>query len=129
MPTTHTTTHPARPRWATVGEARRFGDGLRIEVRNGPQAGIYAIGAYDVLNLFLTCETAPLWRLAPETGTAPIRCGEVSLSESGRMLVVTDARTGRYGNLQIPGDAIAARYLANDPAPVPVLSPPLAVPA
>ena len=122
MPTTHTTTHPTRPRWAAVGSARRMGEGIRIEIRSGPVPGSYAIDAYHAIALLIAGEPAPLHRIG---NSGPEKCGTADWSDSGRMLILSiPGDGGQHGAHQISGAHICAHYLRGERQAVPVVSPP-----
>lgn len=85
-------------------------------------AGTYAISAHDALALFVANEPAPLYQISDIS--EPFKAGRATVSDSGRMVMLTPNGSGRYGALQIPGAHLAAHYLRHEREAVEVVSPP-----
>lgn len=108
-----------RNKWTTIGAARRFGDGIRIELVDG---GTYAIAAEDVSGLIYEGETVPLFQIGDLS--APFRCGEAYWSQSGRMILLAVPGSGRHGAVQVSGAHMCAHFTRGETKPVAVIRPP-----
>lgn len=106
-------------RWTTIGAARRFGDGIRIELVDG---SAYAVAAKDVEALIFEGDTVPLQQIGDIS--EPFRCGEAYWSQSGRMILLSMPGSGGRGAVQISGAHMCAHFTRGDRKPVPVVRPP-----
>lgn len=117
-----TTTNPktrAPSKWRRVGSARVAGLGVRIET-----AGmVYAISADGIAALVNEGEPATLYEIDPACRIAPRECGRVTVSQSGKMILVQVA--GReYTGLQVPAADLVAHLSRHERAPIAVVTPP-----
>lgn len=125
--TTHTKNRrPAR--WERVGSARVAGLGVRIETAGTT----YAISADGIAALINEGEPATLYEIDPAARVEPREAGIVTVSQSGRMILV-QVNGREFTGLQVPARDLVAHLSRLDRAPVAVVTPPtpssLAVPA
>ncbi len=106
-------------KWSVVGSCRRKGDGLEIATVDG---STFAVRDVDAPALIVAGETVPLYQTSDFS--EPFRCGEVSWSQSGQMLMISGPGSGRYGAMQVSGAHIRAHYLRGEKRAVEVVRPP-----
>ena len=120
-----TTTNPktrAPSKWRRVGSARVAGLGVRIET-----AGmVYAISADGIAALINEGEPATLYEIDPAARVEPREAGIVTVSQSGRMILI-QVNGREFTGLQVPARDLVAHYTRADRAPVAVVTPPARV--
>ena len=122
--TTHPTKTPRRARWERVGSARVAGLGVRIETGGM----VYAISADGIAALVNEGEPATLYEIDPACRIAPREAGSVTVSQSGRMILI-QVNGREFTGLQVPARDLVAHYTRADRAPVAVVTPPARVEA
>ena len=126
--TTHQTKTRAPSKWRRVGSARVAGLGIRIETAGTT----YAISADGIAALVNEGEPATLYEIDPSCRIAPREAGSVTVSQSGRMILI-QVNGREFTGLQVPARDLVAHYTRADRAPVAVVTPPtpspMAVPA
>jgi hypothetical protein len=114
----------AEKKWTEIGTARRKGCGIEIEIPEGPFAGLFAIKAEDAGLLLVGGSEVPIWQRGAFCSSKPWVVGKARWSESGKMVILGLPASGRYGAVQIIGNAICAHFLRGSRDPVAVLVPP-----
>ena len=122
--TTHPTKTPRRARWERVGSARVAGLGVRIETGGM----VYAISADGIAALINDGEPAILYEIDPSCRIAPREAGRVTVSQSGRMILI-QVNGREFTALQAPAADLIAHLTRRERAPVAVVTPPARVEA
>lgn len=117
--TTHSNKTPRRARWERVGSARVAGLGVRIETGGM----VYAISADGIAALINDGEPATLYEIDPAARVEPREAGSVTVSQSGRMILI-QVNGREFTGLQVPARDLVAHYTRADRAPVAVVTPP-----
>lgn len=107
--------------WRTIGTARRFGDGIRIEITIEPCVGTYAIERHTVAMLLDDGFAVPVYQCSDLS--APFSCGKAKLATSRRMVLLELPGAPRGGAVQVSRVQLRDHYLKGSTAPVPVISP------
>jgi len=95
------------------------GLGVRIET-----AGmVYAISADGIAALINDGEPATLYEIDPSCRIAPREAGSVTVSQSGRMVLI-QVNGREFTGLQVPARDLVAHLSRLDRAPVAVVTPP-----
>jgi len=92
-------------KWPVVGAARRFWDGIAIEMVDG---STFAIAAHDVEALLFDHKTVPIYQTSEIS--MPFRCGEAYVSTSKRMVLLGVPGACREGAAQVSLAHLAAHY-------------------